>query len=665
MMSGEGIADEQQFEILRQRYPDRDKSEREIRDIIEGAHKRDFKPATTSQRPLQYRRSSSSLEVSGNKVTFKLSGEPAGDVPPGRELKPIDFLRLAFKPGELICLNNETAERAGKETITGHGHFRTIEEWGEKFTEFGDDMLDGSVGCWVRINPFKESPSDEHEGDNKPKGDDKHVADFRNLLVEFDSRPLLEQWRIYKESGLPIRFVIDSGGDSLHAWIAVDAASAEEFKARQERVYDYLSDYLDDKGNKNPSRFSRLPGVLRKEKGAYQTLVAENIGATGWQEWELRNTPDTTEWFSLDYLLNFDRENDPACLMGNRWVCEGGSLLFQGYSGIGKSSLMMQKAVYDAVGRDFFGIKITRPLKVVFIQAENDGGDLAEVFQDVYATLSTDERELLRHNFIIGRESECAGAEAFGSYVRQKVKQHMPDILYFDPLLSYFGDDIIKQQAVSMFFRNTLQPIQNETGVVVVFAHHLGKPSQNQQQRQGPAHYQGLGSSDIVNWAREMITITETGEGTGTFRLEFGKRGRRTGIGNELYLKHAATGVCWELADDIKSPQDAKTAQENKRRAKLEEFVRSFEMVTLQQMKENAKAFGYGENSIKTALDALSQNSVDSENPIYCYRAHVNGADANSTVYSVQPKPEDGHVKSRDIKAADFTVRLNGVDVPF
>jgi len=213
---------------------------------------------------------------------------------------------------------------------------------------------------------------------------------------------------------------------------------------------------------------------------------------------------------------------------------------------------------------------------------------------------------------------------------------------------------------VSRFFRNQLQPIQTETGVIIVFNHHLGKPSQNQQQRQGPAHYQGLGSSDIVNWTRETITLAD--DGAGSYRLEFGKRAKRAGF-KELYLKHSSDGIRWERSEGISTAEDAKKVAEEKKRAKLEECVRGYGLVTLQQMKENAKSFGYNQHNIKTALDALSQNSADGENPIYYYKAHVNGADATSTVYSINPKPEDGHVKSRDLNAPDFVVQLNGQNV--
>jgi regulatory protein RepA len=79
-------------------------------------------------------------------------------------------------------------------------------------------------------------------------------------MVEFDGREKSEQFEIFKQSGLPIACVLDSGNKSLHAWIRVDAVDRQQYKERQEKVYSYLGDYIDDPGNKNPSRFSRFAG---------------------------------------------------------------------------------------------------------------------------------------------------------------------------------------------------------------------------------------------------------------------------------------------------------------------------------------------------------------------------------------------------------------------
>ena len=135
-----------------------------------------------------------------------------------------------------------------------------------------------------------------------------------------------------------------------------------------------------DPNNANPSRLSRLPNAMRFD--SRQELYALNVGSKSWQDFEAEIQAEAIgNRISLDVLAGFDAENDPDNVLGNRWLCKGGSCLFVGQSGIGKSSLCMQLAINWALGRTTFGIRPERPLKSLIVQAENDVGDVAEMFQ--------------------------------------------------------------------------------------------------------------------------------------------------------------------------------------------------------------------------------------------------------------------------------------------
>jgi len=66
----------------------------------------------------------------------------------------------------------------------------------------------------------------------------------------------------------------------------------------------------------------------------------------------------------------FEKNN----LLGNRFLCVEGGMLFVGPSGIGKSSASIQQDILWALGRPAFGIKPARPLRILTIQAENMTG---------------------------------------------------------------------------------------------------------------------------------------------------------------------------------------------------------------------------------------------------------------------------------------------------
>lgn len=446
------------------------------------------------------------------------------------------FLESAFAPTEVVCICEQVED--GKPNTSGS--FLPVEEWIKRFDAPDSILLrkDRLDGVFVRINPFKP---------NLYSGSDNDVAAYRHVLVEFDELPKPEQEQRLRSSGLPISVLIDSGGKSIHAWVRVDASSRKEWDARRDEIYKAIPGV--DPKNKNPSRFSRLPGAWRGE--SQQKLLATNLGADSWEDWltNRESEEDQATIVSVRDLIYFDPANDPDNLIGNRWLTRGSSMIVSGGTGIGKSSLMMQIVIRWALGLDFFGITPVRPLKIGVVQAENDKGDLAEAFQGVAKGLETtgDEMKRLQAQLEFRTESVRTG-DSFLAYARRFIHRSKLDVIVADPLFSYFGGDLSDQGEVSVFLRNKLQPILHETKVVWIWMHHISKP----QRKDGEplttmelAHA-GFGSSELANWAREIAVLHEVGQSKPRrFQLAFCKRGSRLPA-NNLNLQHAATGIKWE-----------------------------------------------------------------------------------------------------------------------
>lgn len=265
----------------------------------------------------------------------------------------------------------------------------------------------------------------------------------------------------------------------------------------------------------------------------------------------------------LDDLLGFVQKDDKDSLIGNRFLCRGGSCVIVAQTSAGKSSLGMQMAIMFALGLPFFGLKPRRPLKSVIIQAENDLGDTAEMFQGVLlgmALVSDDSEgnkalmEVLKKNLIIIRDQTHTG-NGFSRFAEKIVEEHKPDLFWIDPMLSFYGDDINDQKAMSHFLREKLNPISERTGIIWMMLHHTGKPSKDaaKNQKSWSARdfsYLGIGSSELSNWARAIICLTATGEDE--FRMIFAKRGWRAGIYDtantpcsELNLAYSTDYICW------------------------------------------------------------------------------------------------------------------------
>ena len=264
---------------------------------------------------------------------------------------------------------------------------------------------------------------------------------------------------------------------------------------------------------------------------------------------------------AFDDLMKFDRKDDPNSVLGNRWLCKGGSLLIVGQSGTGKSSLMMQAAVHWCLGRDFFGIKPARPLRSIILQAENDAGDVSEALQDVVAGayLDSQERDQLREGLAIFRDTVSTGT-AFTAALAELVREHRADIVFVDPLLSFAGIDVSDQEQASKFLRHDLAPILLETGAVLVAMHHTGKPkaaSDKEGHTVADLAYAGLGSSEFTNYFREVAVLFRCQGDEPIYKFGLTKRRGRAGLKDhkgdfkgEIYIRHAAEkGVIrWEYS---------------------------------------------------------------------------------------------------------------------
>ena len=255
----------------------------------------------------------------------------------------------------------------------------------------------------------------------------------------------------------------------------------------------------------------------------------------------------------IDELMKFDRKADPTNVLGNRWLCRGGSLVMAGQAGTGKSALMMQAAINWTLGQDFFGIKTNDGMKMrtLVIQAENDAGDVAESMQDQINGLYLDEdqRSELKDRMFIYRESVATGKD-FGDVLRKLVIQHQATICFVDPLMAFVGADISETAEAAKFLRHIIQPILNETGVIIVFMHHTGKPKSSKDkegQTMADLAYQLFGSSEVTNWAREIACLQRCQGDEQIYRLGLTKRRSRAGMTDgvspapvgEIYIRHS------------------------------------------------------------------------------------------------------------------------------
>ena len=294
------------------------------------------------------------------------------------------------------------------------------------------------------------------------------------------------------------------------------------------------------------------------------TLPSESLG--GGDEEETGSAPATAVAVlppppakRLADLVRRPFGEDPNELLRNRFLCRRGGGLFVGPSGIGKSSLAMQAMILWALGRPFFRITPTGPLKSLLIQAENDDGDLAEMRDGVIAGLglSPVEQAQALANVIVVQEDTRTASTFCDQVVRPLLEKHRPDLLWIDPALAYLGGDTNSQKDVGYFLRACLNPLLRAFHCGAIVIHHTNKPINGIEKSTwsaGDFAYLGAGSAEWANWARCVLGIRSLGSHE-IFQLVAGKRGSRLGWTEadgitkkySLQIAHAKEPgvICW------------------------------------------------------------------------------------------------------------------------
>lgn len=114
-------------------------------------------------------------------------------------------------------------------------------------------MPESDCGGWLRMNPM--------DGNGVA---DANVTAFRHILLEFDNIPVELQLSLFARLPLPISTILTSGGKSIHAWVRADCLDETNYRDNSTMLLRMLERFGLDGKNKNPSRLSRLPGVVRK-----------------------------------------------------------------------------------------------------------------------------------------------------------------------------------------------------------------------------------------------------------------------------------------------------------------------------------------------------------------------------------------------------------------
>lgn len=370
-----------------------------------------------------------------------------------------------FSPSRGSC------SRTAGELIQELGRYK-----GDVGAVFGDANPD--AGAWIKFNPV----------DGKGTKNE-NVTDWRFALVECDGVEKGLQLGLYKQQNLPIAIVVDSGNKSVHAIVRIDAESPAEYRKRVDFLYATLkkAGIEIDTQNKNPSRWSRMPGFMRK--GKKQFIVEGASGPDSWDSW--------TEWLAArdDDLPEFDDLATAEVPELAEPVIEGilrrgHKMMLSGPSKAGKSFALIALSICIATGGEWMKWRC-RKGKVLYVNFELSRESCLNRFKAMFEQYGLKMGGVDVWNL----RGKVVTMKDLLPKLLHRVSGRGYDVIIFDPIYKLLGGDENNAEQVGRFCAQ-LDRVCAETGCAVVYCHHHSKGAQGGKSAQDRASGSGVFARD-------------------------------------------------------------------------------------------------------------------------------------------------------------------------
>lgn len=346
---------------------------------------------------------------------------------------------------------------------------------------FGD--YNEEVGAWIRFNPL----------DGKGVKNE-NVTEFKYALVESDTMELDKQNAIIRELELPVVALVHSGKKSIHAIVRIDAANYDEYRKRVDYLYDVCkkNGLNIDNQNRNPSRLSRMPGVIRN--GKKQFLIDTNIGKSSWNdwfEWIEGVNDDLPEPESLKEFWDDLPPLSPPLIHGV--LRQGHKMLLAGPSKAGKSYSLIELCIAIAEGVNWLGFNCAKG-RIMYVNLELDRASCLHRFKDVYKGLGLAPSNIENIDIWNLRGKSVPMDKLAPKLIRRAAKKNYIAIV-IDPIYKVItGDENSADQMAH--FTNQFDKVCTELGSSVIYCHHHSKGYQGNKRSMDRASGSGVFARD-------------------------------------------------------------------------------------------------------------------------------------------------------------------------
>lgn len=442
--------------------------------------------------------------------------EPEADAwHPGEQLAA--YLGALFAPEDIVGYVTDAFQGDdGRWRPAGKGIYtETAGAIIERVTKWGDDLgaaigdPNETSGAWIRFNPLT---------GNGVRNDD--VAEFRYALVESDNMSTGRQLAIMRALELPMAAVVHSGNKSVHAIVRVDAKDYDEYRKRVDMLYQTCRDngLKLDTQNKNPSRLSRMPGVMRD--GRKQWLVSIGEGKASWAEWREwidEQNDDLPDPEALSDTWDDLPELAPPLIDGV--LRQGHKMLIAGPSKAGKSFALIALTVALAEGAQWFGWQCAQG-RVLYVNLELDRASCLHRFHDVYAAMGITPANI-SNIAVWNLRGKSKPMDQLAPALVRRAMRDKPIAVIIDPIYKVItGDENSADQMAA--FCNQFDKVADSLGCAVIYCHHHSKGAQGGKRSMDRASGSGVFARDpdalldmielhVSDELREQVEATAVG----------------------------------------------------------------------------------------------------------------------------------------------------------
>lgn len=434
-----------------------------------------------------YRQEKEYKVVDPHWVEIEELNDPGEDWKPVQEL--IEYLTTLFEPNELVGYVTDSWHVKEDEVyLPKPGNYdRTAGQLIQALNECQGEIwkafpgLTDEVGAWIRFNPV--------DGQGVK---DANVTSYRFALVEYDEIPVPQQFTLLKKLELPIAAMVHSGKKSVHAIVRIEADTMIEYRKRVDFLYEVCgrNGMKIDRQNRNPSRLTRMPGILRN--GKKQWLIGTNMGKTSWVEWEEWIVDLNDDLPDIEDLVVGTTEPEVAPELIKGILREGHKMLLSGPSKAHKSFCVIQLCVSIAEGRPWLGWE-TLQGRVLYVNLELDEKSCLHRFWATYRASGGSYTPGMIDIWNL-RGSATSLDKLTPKLIRRAQKKEYKAII-IDPIYKVLTGD--ENSAGEMaHFCNQFDKICKELNAATIFCHHHSKGAQGQKASFHRASGSGVFSRD-------------------------------------------------------------------------------------------------------------------------------------------------------------------------